>query len=286
MKKYFYVLLLCLIFSSFDPILAAQKQELAICAIFQDDAKYLDEWIEFHESQGVQKFYLYNNLSTDNYNQVLTPYINRGLVKLIEWPYEQKNLSDWNDIQCKAYMDCIVRIRSIAKWCAFIDTDEYLFCTDGSKLTNFLQDFKDFGGVGANWMLYGTSNVYKVPEGKKMTDFLTYRAKDSHESHYHVKTIVQPKFVDCCINPHFFIYKNNKFTVTENKERFDGPFSPTVSVNLLRINHYWSRDGQFFREVKCPRQVKWNSSTESAIATERECHAVYDPLSNYIHPSK
>jgi hypothetical protein len=304
MKKYFYILLICGVSFSFTQVLDSVKQdfaiisifnydsnpenldelkyELAICSIFQDDAKYLKEWIEFHEKQGVQKFYLYNNLSKDNYIQVLFPYIERGLVKVIEWPFAQKNLVDWNDIQCKAYMDCISKIKNSVKWCAFIDTDEYLFCPNGMKLDRMLQDFKDFGGVSANWMLYGTSNIYKIPEGKKMTDCLTYRAEDSHKAHFHVKTIVQPRFVNRCINPHFFIYKNRKCAVTENKVKIDGPFSPTVSVNHLRINHYSTRDGEFFNEVKIPRQMKWNLTADSAIATEKECHGVYDPLSKYV----
>src|ERR1700722_14921537 len=136
--------------------------ELAVCAIFQDDAKYLPEWIEFHEAQGVEQFYLYNNLSSDDFLEPLNPYIERGLVILIDWPFEQTNIKEWNGIQCMAYMDCIQRTKHYVKWCAFIDTDEFLFCTDGSKLNNYLQDFEDFAGVGANWMLYGTSGIHEI----------------------------------------------------------------------------------------------------------------------------
>lgn len=34
---------------------------LSICAIFKDEAPYLPEWIEFHRSVGVERFFLYDN---------------------------------------------------------------------------------------------------------------------------------------------------------------------------------------------------------------------------------
>jgi len=282
MNQYLNLLLLCLLLNITNVGFADQKFDLAVCAIFQDDAKYLPEWIDFHDDQGVQHFYLYNNLSSDDFETILNPYIKRGLVTLIDWPYPQKDLVDWNGIQCNAYMDCIQRISDNVTWCAFIDTDEFLFCPNGSKLPIFLKNFIKFGAVGANWMLYGTSNVLIIPNGKKMIDFLVLRAKDSHKRHFHVKSIVQPKLVKRCFNPHFFWFDDKAFTVTENKIRFDGPFSPTISMNHIRINHYWSRDKQFFDEVKCARQTKWGFSCDKVISEEKELNDIYDPLSNYI----
>ena len=39
---------------------------LAICAIFRDEAPFLDEWIAFHRLMGVEHFFLYDNGSVDN----------------------------------------------------------------------------------------------------------------------------------------------------------------------------------------------------------------------------
>ena len=67
-------------------LLAREHHELTICAIFREEAPNLDEWIRFHEGVGVSKFYFYNNFSTDNFRDVLTPYVARGLVDLVDWP--------------------------------------------------------------------------------------------------------------------------------------------------------------------------------------------------------
>ena len=75
------------------------KYQVSICAIFKDEAPYIKEWIEFHKIVGVEHFYMYNNFSSDNYMDVLSPYIERGDVTLIDWPVPQG--------QMKAYKDCI-----------------------------------------------------------------------------------------------------------------------------------------------------------------------------------
>src|SRR5271165_4385432 len=77
--------------------------DLAICAIFQNEAPYLKEWIEFHKLVGVQHFYLYNNLSTDDYITVLAPYIDTKEVDLVDWPYPKTSPEHWYEIQCAAY---------------------------------------------------------------------------------------------------------------------------------------------------------------------------------------
>ena len=48
---------------------------LAACTIYRDDAAYLAEWIEFHRLMGVERFFLYDNGSTDDHREVLAPYL-------------------------------------------------------------------------------------------------------------------------------------------------------------------------------------------------------------------
>src|SRR5262249_33039574 len=107
--------------------------DLSICAIFQDEAPYLKEWIEFHRLQGVQHIYLYNNRSTDDFRTVLEPYIKKRFVTLTEWDksYEDGAHRDWLAIQSGAYMDCLRKSGKYNSWIAFIDIDEFLFCPSG-----------------------------------------------------------------------------------------------------------------------------------------------------------
>ena len=89
LKKFHFLFLFSLfIFGSIKGEINEEKcrWDLSICAIFQDETPYLKEWLEFHLMAGVQHFYLYNNNSTDNYLQILLPYIKSGTVELMNWP--------------------------------------------------------------------------------------------------------------------------------------------------------------------------------------------------------
>ncbi|MCI9362446.1 MAG: glycosyltransferase family 92 protein, partial [Hungatella sp.] len=74
-----------------------KKYKVSICAIFKDESSVLREWIEYHLIVGVEHFYLYNNDSIDNYKEILDPYINKGIVTLIEWPGKQRQISAYED---------------------------------------------------------------------------------------------------------------------------------------------------------------------------------------------
>ncbi len=58
--------------------------ELGIASQFRDEAPYLKEWVEYHRMVGVDHFWLYNNSSIDNWEEVLQPYIDEGLVEVFD----------------------------------------------------------------------------------------------------------------------------------------------------------------------------------------------------------
>lgn len=248
MKKVLLILLLL-------PLAAFAGYELAVATIFQNDAAYLKEWIEFHKMQGVQHFYLYNNNSEDNYVEVLNPYLKSGEVTLTDWNlhYNFGEITAWNNIQCAAYMHCIKNYGPSCKWIAFIDTDEFLFCENGALLTNFLKAYKKFAAVGVNWQMFGTSGVWEIPDNGLMIELLNHCAYVNHAKNFHVKSIVQPKYVKGCQNPHFFNYVQGKFAVDVEKRKILGPYTKSVAIDKIRINHYWSRNEKFFYEYKIPR---------------------------------
>jgi hypothetical protein len=49
------------------------RYELTACLKFKNAARFLPEWIEFHQMVGFEHFYLYNNNSTDDYLGALAP---------------------------------------------------------------------------------------------------------------------------------------------------------------------------------------------------------------------
>lgn len=278
------LLIICLFFCFTGCSDPSKENSVAICCVFKDDAKYLPEWIEFHEKQGVSHFYLYNNKSPDDWEKFLKPYTQKGLVEVIDWPYESHDQSEWNIVQCNSYKDCLKKASNSYIWLAFLDSDEFLFSSDGYSLPSILKQYRRFPGVMVNWVMYGTSHVPRIPEGEKMLDHLVWRAPIDYEHNTHFKTIVRPKEVKECVNPHFFIYEKGNLAVDENMCRKTPDEMTSVSVNRLRINHYWSRDMDFFHKVKLPRRVRWYNEYQRCLKLESEMNAEYDPiLSNELN---
>lgn len=273
-------LYLCLIIFLFLTLSAKEKYDLACAAIFQDEARFLREWIEFHKAVGVKHFYLYNNLSNDDYTSVLAPYIQSREVELIEWPYPSNNLEQWNPIQCRAYMDAIKRSMGKAKWVAFIDTDEFIIPKKGANLVHLLKNYEDCAALCINWQVYGHSNLQKLNSGDFLIEKLTLKGDPLMKGNYHIKSIVQPKYVKSCHNPHFFKLEKGATQVTTAKTPFYGVHSPTIDISIAQINHYWVRDIEYMEKVKIARQIKWGGSGDATRKSGSDLNQIED-LSAY-----
>lgn len=275
------IILLLLIWTT--SCFADYQYDLSACMIFRDEAPFLKEWIEFHRLVGVQHFYLGSHNSQDNYRKVLKPYIEKGIVELTEIVVEKKIEShhEFNTIQLNFYNDCLAKTKSTSKWVAFIDSDEYLFPTQVNNLVDFLKDFASFGGVAANWQMFGTSDIEKLrPDVLMIEQLVRCAPPDLEEVNLPVKCIVQPKRVAGFeTNPHHPTYIPPHYHVNTNKEPFAGPFSPYILVNQLRINHYWTRDEDYFWNHKIPRQTKWLGWTAEDIKHIPEKYNQYSDFS-------
>lgn len=234
--------------------------QLSLTAIFQNEAPYLKEWIEFHRRIGFEFFDLFDHLSTDFPEKVLGPYVEQGIVRLTRWPFSCKDVYEWTEVQCLAYERAIHSALGKVKWLAMLDVDEFLFPVQDTLLKT-LEPFEEFGGVAVNWQVYGTSNVAKIPENQQMIEVLNWKAPKDQITNQHVKSIVRPERVKGMENAHSATYLDGFFQVNTKKERFDGCLSPTVEIDLLRINHYTVRDEHYLTTQKGPRLERWWKET-------------------------
>lgn len=215
--------------------------KLSICAIFQNESLYLREWIEFHRMMGVEKFYLYNNRSTDGWKCIVEPYIALGIVDVKDWPHSPPT-------QLAAYQDCIDRTHDTGQRIAFLDCDEFLWSPSYDTVTEPLSYLPEtWGAVGVNWMCFGDSGL-KSWENVPVIERFTWRIRTDHYVNSHIKSIVNMRHpVHVGGDPHFFHAKNGTFN--ENGRLIGGPFSKHVS-DVFRINHYLTKSkGELIRKV-------------------------------------
>lgn len=215
------------------------KYYLAVCAIAKDEGTYFKEWIEWHISKGVEKFYIYDNESTDNTKQVLLPYVESGIVEYCYWPGKRQQLA--------VYDDCFDRHRTEARWIAVIDLDEFIVPIKFANIPDFLRQMEKYSSVEINWLVYGSGGAKKREPGNVMDRFKKHSLPE-HKLNTHVKSIVNPKCIctmtGCheaarisgqAVDSHGFLLKKG---FRDRKPQHD----------VIRINHYAVKSYEEFLE--------------------------------------
>src|SRR5579862_3884611 len=234
------------------PFQESDAHELSVCAIFQDEAPYLVEWIEYHRLVGVDHFYLYNDRSSDDYLAILAPYINDGIVDLMDCPPENGETHFFN--QRKAYARCLNKSKDNDKWLAVIDIDEFIVPKKANTLKEMLQPYEDYYGVSILWQKFGTSGYWEIPKNRLTIECLTKKAPPYHIDNL-TKSIVQPKLLPLNFFDEEHVKENRVdlvhfckwIQINDHKVRSCGPMEfpgktqKSIHLEEAQINHYWCR---------------------------------------------
>jgi glycosyltransferase involved in cell wall biosynthesis len=226
--------------------------------MFRDEAPYLVEWIEYHLLVGVEHFWLYDHLSTDDSLAVLASYVARGVVTVVPWPHPHRpgDISVRQRTQVAACRDGLRRASGEVGWVAVIDVDEFLLPMYGATVPRCLGAcFPDASGVYANWRSFGTSGVTVAP-GEPLLSRLTACSLPSHPENRVGKSVVRPDKVvvdDAWYVHHFPIdpgarYFDGRGIELSHDERHDLRLAaPCATDGYLRVNHYNLRDEGYYR---------------------------------------
>lgn len=230
---------------------------LAVCAIAKNEGPYFEEWIEWHRKQGVEKFYIYDNESTDGTREILAPYVKAGVVEYCYWPGYRRQLA--------AYDDCLERHRLAVRWLAFIDLDEFIVPLKDETIPAFLSRFEGFPAVEINWLIYGSGGAKTKTNGTMMERFKCH-SRPEHPLNRHVKSIVNPRRVFTMIGCHeaarisgYAADSHGNLIKKHFRER-------EPQQDVIRINHYAVRSYEEFLE----KQARGRAS-----GTERTVKSAY-----------
>jgi hypothetical protein len=202
---------------------------LSICAIYRDEAPYLAEWIEFHKLVGVERFFLMNNLSTDNHLEVLAPDIEEGTVLVEDWAGERPDLPR----QALCNYHCLERHREETRWLAFIDLDEYLFSPTGRPVPEILREFEYAAALWVSSPMFGASGHRTKPAGL-ITESYVRRGDGPVMVR---KRIVDPRRVVKAGLRNAYRDGPQVDTAHEPVEVPRGP----ARLDKLRLNHYYTK---------------------------------------------
>ncbi|MCL2074989.1 MAG: glycosyltransferase family 92 protein [Betaproteobacteria bacterium] len=225
------------IFCKNKPFLAAM-----LCA--KNEGLYIREWIEYHRLVGVEKFFIYDNESTDNTREILQPYVDEGIVEYKFWRGVKQQL--------EMYADGFRRYSYSARWLAVIDTDEFLVPESGGTIPDAIRrikkQFPNGQQILSPWIMFGTSGHVVRPEGLVIEHYTKCMPLTRHEH----KAIVNPRLVKSVRSAHIFTLCLGD-TITQDGINFFENRYPLSSQEILphpeiRINHYWTKSVEEYRK--------------------------------------
>jgi len=218
--------------------------DLSICAIFQNEAMWLQEWIEYHQIVGVDHFVLFNHYSSDKWEHVLEPYIEEGIVEVIDWSDYPHHI---DDAQSLAYDFGLDYLRGSSRWVAFIDIDEFMVPEKVDSMIEFLRGYEEYGGVVLSWQNFGTSGVSHLEPGELLIERLQRCAK--YVGGWY-KSVVQPDLTEKALSAHRFSYVDGCSAVDTYHNKVTRPTHWTIFKGAW-INHYKLRtmDWAYGRKV-------------------------------------
>ena len=138
------------------------KYNVTICCMFKNEALFLKEWLLYHKIVGIDHVYLYNNQSSDNYLDILKPFIEEGFVTLTNWPMPQG--------QIPAYEDWYGKYRRETRWNCFVDVDEFICPYYETNVGKWLERYSRYPAVKMYWKMFGTSGIIEHDYTKLVTD--------------------------------------------------------------------------------------------------------------------
>jgi len=231
------------------------KNYLAVCAIAKNEGPYFREWIEWHLKQGVEKFFIYDNESTDETKEVLAPYVEKGIVEYNYFPGRKRQLA--------AYDDCLERHRLDVRWLAVIDLDEYIVPVKDQSISDFLHRMEGFASVEINWLVYGSGGAREKREGDVMQRFKKH-ARLEHSLNCWVKSIIDPRQVCTMIGCHEAARISGS-AADSHGNKITTHFRDRNSLHdVIRINHYAVKSYEEFLSKRARGRARVNTMRDTS----------------------
>lgn len=158
--------------------------KVCVCVIDKNDNRYIREFIEYYKKIGVDRIFLYDNNDIENFEDVISEYIDDGFVVLdkrfrgLTWNQNDKTL------QTISYNLCYNEHKHDYDFFVFVDSDEYVRFDGFNNIKDFLKQekFSKFDSIRICWKLYDDNGLITVKDGNYSITRFTHPAKDTFQN--------------------------------------------------------------------------------------------------------
>jgi hypothetical protein len=239
---------------------------LCLLAVFKNEAHILKEWVEHYIKEGVDKFFLINNNSTDNFYDILSPYINNGIVTLNSDNRSHSQIAIYNDYinVCKQY-----------KWVIVCDLDEFIYARKSFKrIKKYLKTLNNnVSQVCIPWKMFGSNGYDSYDKPQPSSVIHSFTKRQHNKGLINSKSIVRTEFLSRFdIHEH---HVNGGIQYNElNNKNFMAINEDILQNTCLHLNHYAIQSFEWFMRVKVTRGD--NASSSANNIRNEEYFRAYD----------
>jgi hypothetical protein len=226
------------------------RYKLAVGAIFKNEAHIFREWLEHYINQGVEKFYLIDNGSTDNYMSEIREFSDKFTL------FQDSK----RHAQYEHYNKYFLPVCKESEWLIICDLDEFFYARNGhNKITEYLQKLpENVSTVMVPWKMFG-SNGHKTQPKRVVRSFTLrelFKNKECWDGNS--KGITRTSKIDYFdeglhtpkITGGNVITPNNK--TIDLYERFRWS-EDNLRQSSIHCNHYPLQSYEWFMKVKATR---------------------------------
>jgi len=235
------------------------------------DEKNIKEWAAHHLLLGFHRIVIFDHMSKIPISYILKGFDKRVTVIRCVWN---------NPVKLRLMQTAINLSRSMrADWMLYLDADEFLVLPRYKNVVSFLSLYVNYDSVSVNWLMFGTNNIIKDPDGLIIDNF----TKSCSTLDRHVKSFVRPMEAINAHNPHFFnIYDTSRRIGMDNRiVQVASPFHPFpihFSKAPAYIAHYVHQSEETYTNRKVLLPTDDTGSMREDIRAQ--VHSLYNDVEN------
>ena len=170
--------------------------KLSVCVCIKNESAYIIDFIKHYINQGVEHFYIINNDSDDNIEEVLEKSTYNSLITLVKHEGCINILNAYSEvdglitvINSKLYE----MVKKETEWAIVVDIDEFMYGRNGFNIKTYLETVEDdIGSVYVIWNIMTlkqieceSNNSFNLNNFKRLNydliDNLSYNIKNTND---------------------------------------------------------------------------------------------------------
>jgi hypothetical protein len=263
---------------------------LCLVTIFKNESHIMKEWVEHYLRQGLDKFYMIDNDSNDNYIEILQPYIDNNIVECVK---DAKKHA-----QAELYNTYFLEKSKFYDWAMVCDLDEFIYARKGFQtIKEYLNTVSDsVSQVFIPWKLFGSNGHQEQPTSviQSFTNRTNYDKVDGfqgvlregQELYSFTKSIVRTRHLEVLwihnqqTSDRNYITSDNQYNRVHSNNCYSKISEEILKQSHLHCNHYAIQSYNWFMNIKSKRGDV-NCDNYDFYRNEKYFHE-YDVVSNDI----